>query len=276
MAHDLLHGSCTCGRNQYQITIPEDVTDHAGVYFDSSRDNRRFHGTPLTAWLRVPLEWYHSHTESFFPDETHASIRRSFSPRHAPETQRVFCGFCGTPLTFWTDEPREEASFMSVAIGSLFGEDQRALEDLDLLPDDLDEDEQEDEDDDDEVEAEVSESALAPSMASSSVVVPSYAGTGGISRNFRHGTAGGIPWFEEMVEGSRLGRLMRARRGMGMSSDKSTSIEWEVSEWHDDGGSGFLQQESETRGYRSTSGKRKRGRQTDVDSPPKADLIIHV
>lgn len=158
---------------------------------------------------------------------------------------------------------------MSVAIGSLFGEDQRALEDLDLLPDDLDEDEQEDEDDDDEVEAEVSESALAPSMASSSVVVPSYAGTGGISRNFRHGTAGGIPWFEEMVEGSRLGRLMRARRGMGMSSDKSTSIEWEVSEWHDDGGSGFLQQESETRGYRSTSGKRKRGRQTDVDSPQK-------
>lgn len=40
MAHEPLHGSCSCGRNQYSINVPEDVTDRAGVYFDSSRDNR--------------------------------------------------------------------------------------------------------------------------------------------------------------------------------------------------------------------------------------------
>lgn len=40
MTHEPLRGSCSCGRNQYQIQIPEDVTNHAEVYFDSSRDNR--------------------------------------------------------------------------------------------------------------------------------------------------------------------------------------------------------------------------------------------
>lgn len=40
MAYEPLHGSCSCGRNQYAINIPDDVTDHAEVYFDSSRDNR--------------------------------------------------------------------------------------------------------------------------------------------------------------------------------------------------------------------------------------------
>ncbi|CAI7587654.1 hypothetical protein N7533_006011 [Penicillium manginii] len=263
MAHESLHGSCSCGRNQYTIAIPENVTDHAEVYFDSSRENRRFHGTPLTAWLRVPLHWYNSHTESFFPDETHTSIRRSFSPRHAPETQRVFCGFCGTPLTVWTEEPHEEADFMSVSIGSLFSEDQRALEDLDLLPGDFDEEE-----DEDQVEAEVSGSFTTPPLGTSSVVVPSFTGTGHISRNFQHGRAGAIPWFEEMVEGSRLGRLMRSRRGMGVSDDQSTSIEWEVSEWHDDGSGGFLKQE-ESRSGGTTTGKRKRGRQADKSSAKK-------
>jgi hypothetical protein len=209
------------------------------------------------------LQWYNSYTESFFPDETHTSIRRSFSPRHAPETQRVFCGFCGTPLTVWTEEPHEEADFMSVSIGSLFSEDQRALEDLDLLPGDFDEEE-----DEDQVEAEVSGSFTTPPLGTSSVVVPSFTGTGHISRNFQHGRAGGIPWFEEMVEGSRLGRLMRSRRGMGVSDDQSTSIEWEVSEWHDDGSGGFLKQE-ESRSGGTTTGKRKRGRQADKSSAKK-------
>lgn len=202
----------------------------------------RFHGTPITAWLRVPLDWYQSHTRSFFPDETHASIRRAHTPRHAPHTRRIFCGFCGTPLTFWTEEPREEADFMSVAIGSLFGEDQRALEDLNLLPGDSDE--------------EVSE--VVPSSSS---VIASSGISPNISRSFRRGTADGIPWFEEMVEGSRLGRLMRARRGMGMSEDQSTTIEWEVSEWHDDGTRAIQQEESDSSGR--TTGKRKR-RQTEA------------
>ncbi|KAJ5167340.1 Glutathione-dependent formaldehyde-activating enzyme/centromere protein V [Penicillium canariense] len=258
MAHDPLHGSCSCGRNEYMIQIPDDVTDHAQIYFDTSRDNRRFHGTPLTAWLRVPLEWYQSHTQSFFPDETHSSIRRTFTPRHAPQTRRVFCGFCGTPLTFWTEEPSDEANFMSVTIGSLFGEDQRALEDLELLPEDSDEE-------DSKAERAIS-SVLAPGseLAASGIVVPSNRDSN-ISRSFRRGTAGGIPWFEEMIEGSRLGRLMRARRGMGVSEDQSTSIEWEISEWHDDGTGGLVRESVHASG--PASGKRKRGRQGDAEPP---------
>lgn len=148
---------------------------------------------------------------------------------------------------------------MSVAIGSLFGEDQRALEDLNLLPEDYDEE---------TIQARPSTFALAPASAtSSSVIVPSFGDSPGISRSFRRGTAGGIPWFEEMVEGSRLGRLMRARRGMGLSDSQSTSIEWEISEWHDDGTRGVAQEDSDS--TRHATGKRKRGRQADVESPQK-------
>ncbi|KAJ5088665.1 Glutathione-dependent formaldehyde-activating enzyme/centromere protein V [Penicillium angulare] len=264
MAHEPLHGSCSCGRNEYKIDIPDDVTEHAQVYFDSSRDNRRFHGAPLSAWLRVPLEWYQSNTTSFYPDETHSSIRRTFTPRHAPQTQRIFCGFCGTPLTFWTEEPPEEAEFMSVAIGSLLAEHQHALEDLNLLPEDFDEEAQ-------EAGLSTSSDILSPARetSSSSVIVPSFSESPDISRTFRSGELGGIPWFEEMVEGSRLGRLMRAKRGKGVSADSSTSFEWEISEWHDDGTRGIAQEESDSDSNGHTVGKRKRGRQADTESPQK-------
>lgn len=279
MGHEPLHGSCSCGRNQYIIQIPDDVADHAEVYFDSSRDNRRsisawtnsalsandeppigrFHGTPITAWLRVPLEWYQSYTRSFFPDETHSSIRRVHTPQHAPYTLRIFCGFCGTPLTFWTEEPREEADFMSVAIGSLFAQDQRALEDLNLLPEEFDEGITE--------LAPSSSSTIAPTLEPPSSVVASSGSSPNVSRSFRRGTAGGIPWFEEMVEGSRLGRLMRARRGMGVSDDQSTTIEWEVSEWHDDGSLVIQQEDSDSNGR--ARGKRKRERQSETGASQK-------
>ncbi|KAJ5332691.1 Glutathione-dependent formaldehyde-activating enzyme/centromere protein V [Penicillium brevicompactum] len=259
MTVEPLRGSCSCGRNEYQINIPEDVTDHAEVYFDSSRDNRRFHGTPLSAWLRVPLDWYQSTTRSFYEDETHSSIRRSFSPRHAPNTKRVFCGFCGTPLTFWTEDPHDESDFMSVAIGSLLVEDQRVLDDLGLLPEDFDED---------APHAGVSTSSdLAPAQTDSSVIVPSFETSSefpDISRSLQRGRTGGIPWFEEMMEGSRLGRLMRSRRGMGISDDQSTSIQWEFSEWHDDGTGGVVQQDSDSGGR--PRGKRKRVAQADTEN----------
>ena len=37
----------------------------------------------------------------------------------------------------------------------------------------------------------------------------------------------GQPWFEEMIEGSELGRLRR-RRGGQTSADGRTKVEWEV------------------------------------------------
>lgn len=138
---------------------------------------------------------------------------------------------------------------MSIAIGSLFGEDQHILEDLDLLPEDMEEASH---------TGVTTSAALVPhssGVTSSSVIAPSLGNAPGISRSYRGGTMGGIPWFEEMVEGSRLGRLMRQRRGMGVSGDQSTSIEWEISEWRDDGTRAILQEDSENG---QTTGKRKR------------------
>ncbi|KAL4976949.1 hypothetical protein BDW66DRAFT_133539 [Aspergillus desertorum] len=249
-----LRGSCMCGRNQYLIRIPDNVTDHARVYFDTGRDNRKSYGTPLTAWLRVPLNWYESHTQSFFPDETHGSIRRIFTPHHAPHTQRVFCGFCGSPLTYWSEYPREEADYMSVTIGSLYGDDQRILEDLQLLPR-WEEVESPDLSSSAAEQVPITSDADAPKTSSSTLVVPSGVSTSGLSRTYRHGTTDGIPWFEEMIEGSGLGRLMKTRRGAGVSDDRSMTIEWETSEWTS------TAREAESPANLAV-GKRKRGEHT--------------
>lgn len=145
------------------------------------------------------------------------------------------------------------------------------LEDLDLLPDgsessseeeleDEDEEEGEEEDEDEEVgdageKGVIAAPAPRATPSTSTVVVPPSRGVGNVSRAYRHGTVGGIPWFEEMIEGSRLGRVMKGRRGMGVSDDNNTTIEWEVSEWSS-GDTGLAQAGS--RASRS-SGKRKRG-----------------
>ncbi|KAK2762186.1 hypothetical protein FQN54_001195 [Arachnomyces sp. PD_36] len=246
-----LRGSCSCGRNQYIISLPDDPVEDAEVFFDNSSDNRRTQAAPLTAWLRVPLIWYQSHTRSYFPDETHSSIRRTFTPPHAPYSKRNFCGYCGTQLTYWTEQPSDEADYLSVTVGSIFGEDQRILEDLDLLPmgspsEDLLPVHQ---------PATVTSppSNLAPSAATQ--LQPLGHNTH-FSRSFREGTSSGIPWFEEMIQGSQLGRVGKSRRGMGVSNDGSTKIEWEVSEWHDDGTGGSPDFESES-GPAGATGKRK-------------------
>ncbi|EZF34234.1 hypothetical protein H101_02223 [Trichophyton interdigitale H6] len=215
-----LRGGCSCGRNKCFINIPLDASDQAEVYFDSSSVNRRTQAAPLTAWLRVPLEWYQSSTVSFFPDETHSAIRRTFIPPDDPHCRRVFCGFCGTPLTYWTESPPEEADYMSITVGSLFGQDQSALEDLGLLPEDVDAGTQ---------LTPVTSSRSVTPAASSSRQVTSAEPQVFVTR--QRGTLGGIPWFEEMIEGSRLGRVGKHRRGVG--GNDTMHVEWEVTEWHD-------------------------------------------
>ena len=58
----------------------------------------------------------------------------------------------------------------------------------------------------------------------------------------------GTPWFEEMIQGSELGRIKR-RRGGGTSSDGHTKVEWEISEF--EGGEGDV--------AIASTGKRKLG-----------------
>lgn len=112
---------------------------------------------------------------------------------------------------------------MSVSLGSLFGDDLRLLEDLDLLPGD------------DITDADFSNQAVATGNAPTSIVSSSLASSishpPAVTSSYRQGTVAGVPWFEEMIEGSRLGRIMRSRRGIGVSDDQSTTFEWEISEW---------------------------------------------
>ena len=111
---------------------------------------------------------------------------------------------------------------MSVTIGSLFGEDQSVLEDLGLLPNDV------------AIENSLDSVGTAPN--STTAPGPFLLGSDqpqfSVSR--RSGTVGGIPWFEQMIEGSWLGRVGKSRRGVGVSTDGSMKIEWDVSEWHSD------------------------------------------
>lgn len=58
----------------------------------------------------------------------------------------------------------------------------------------------------------------------------------------------GTPWFEEMIQGSELGRIKR-RGGGETSSDGLTKIEWEISEF----------ESSEGDAAAASSGKRKLG-----------------
>ena len=226
-----LQGGCTCGRNHFKIIVPPDATDAAEVQF-GDLDNREceftktiyscsdcfllsrltlFHilghdrSSLLSAFLRVPLPWLQSTTYAYYPDETHSAIRRAFTPWHAPHTKRYFCGFCGTPLIHWSEKNDAEAEMVSVNIGSLKNESVRFLADLGVLP-----------------SARDSQDRKEPEKVAISDV---YSETGVEIR--------GQPWFEELIEGSQLGKLRR-RRGGNTSADGKTRVEWEVLELNGD------------------------------------------
>lgn len=155
--------------------------------------------------LRVPLTTIRSSTHAFYPDETHSLIRRVFIPPHAPQTKRHFCGFCGTPLTHWSEESPEEADYVRVNMGSLKSESVERLE-----------------------EAGVLSSAAGDENQMPKAVAKEHQESGMIEK--KHGReVRGNPWFEEVIDGSALGRIKR-RRGGGSSADGKTTVEWEVTE----------------------------------------------
>jgi len=158
--------------------------------------------TPLAAFLRVPLSWYHSSTQSFFDDESHAMIRRVYTHPSQQHAKRHFCGFCGTPLSYWSERPAGEAEYMNVTLGSLLSEDLRDLEELGLIPD-LDE---------------LQEEHKKEDKTTTTVARQSY----------------GVPWFDSLVDETRLGRLRRTQ-GQSTSQDGKTRVEWEIVEWTDGG-----------------------------------------
>ncbi|KAG4430365.1 hypothetical protein IFR05_014150 [Cadophora sp. M221] len=198
-----LHGGCSCGRNRYTIRIPQDATERPKVFFDSGYGHRRFQATPLSAWLRIPLSWYESTTYAFMDDESHASIRRTYTSPSEQSSKRHFCGFCGTPLAFWSEETPAEAEYISLTLGSLAGKDLRDLEDLGVLPREAIED-----------------------AESEKVVIEDVARESGSGK--AHGEEG-LPWFETMVKGiSTIARCIPGGGGFtgsqGRDPGKGTSL----------------------------------------------------
>ncbi|KAE8446680.1 hypothetical protein EG329_011724 [Mollisiaceae sp. DMI_Dod_QoI] len=224
-----LRGGCTCGRNRYIIRIPQDTAEAPQVFFDNSRGHRRSQATPLSAWLRVPLSWYHSTTYAFMEDELPSAIRRTYTSPHEQHCKRHFCGFCGTPLSYWSESPPTEAEYISLTLGSLAGSDLRDLEDLGLLPNEATD---EAESDREKVEN----------------VVP-YAGSNVLNGEVNEG----LPWFETMVEGSKLGKMKKSW-GSRHSDNGRFKVEWEIVEWTDGDDDS------------STPSKRKFGEVTESDS----------
>ncbi|KAL8706082.1 MAG: hypothetical protein Q9201_000847 [Fulgogasparrea decipioides] len=157
--------------------------------------------------LRVPLSQLRSTTYAFYPDETHSSIRRVFTPRHAPHTKRHFCGFCGTPLTHWSEEHAGDAEWVHVNVGSLKRESIEKLSDEGLLTG--------------------SDDAPNTTTPEKKAIDRTETSTG---REIQ-----GLPWFEEMIEGSELGRIKR-RRGGQSSADGRSTVEWEVVEFSSEPG----------------------------------------
>ncbi|KAI9051607.1 hypothetical protein LZ554_004651 [Drepanopeziza brunnea f. sp. 'monogermtubi'] len=215
---DHLHGGCSCGRNAYTITIPQNATEKPQVFFENSHGSRKSHATPLSAWLKVPLSWYQSTTQAFMTDESHAAIRRTYTSPSERDCQRHFCGFCGTPLSFWSESPPTEAPYISLTLGSLASGDLRDLEDLGLLPAEALED----------TEVDQGKIEKAATLAGSSAL----SGQGNE----------GLPWFETMVKGSRLGNVQRIW-GEKTAGNGRFKIEWEIVEWtaaDEEGGDGSV------------------------------------
>lgn len=99
-----------------------------------------------------------------------------------------------------------------------------ALEDLDLLPEDVDL-----ESSDTSRDEATRGSAADPDVEDQAMALSSDDGT---VRTSRSGTSGGISWFEDMIQGSQLGHHSKRRRGHGASADGTTTISWEVSEYY--------------------------------------------
>jgi hypothetical protein len=148
-------------------------------------------------------------------------IRKIFTPASEPQSKRVFCGYCGTHLTYWTEAAEDDADYLDVTVGSLFGEDLRSLAEIGLLPGDVNEDDLIGEHQESPVESAITTNATRHDES--------------VRRMVRRRLEGDMTWIEEMIDGSKLGRLQKTKKGMGKSADGKTFVEWEITEIADNG-----------------------------------------
>lgn len=188
--------------------------------------------TPLAAFLRVPLDWYHSRLFPRHADETEHMIRRRYL--HGADAQRIFCGFCGTPVTYWDPKGQRDSDYINVTLGSLDGEDIHDLESMGLVPTLESDESDKGRDTADEGESKSTIKDAPPTLDSAMEV---------FIREFSE-----VPWFDALVEGSLLGKLTQKNKR------KPGKIAVQVIEWPDSEGPGAGDAE---RG--GVSGKRKFG-----------------
>lgn len=167
--------------------------------------------SPITAWIRVPLSWFHSSTYAFFSDETHRNIRRTFVSPLDESTRRQFCGYCGTQISQWQENGQGDEDFIHVTLGSLIDEDLERLQQHGMLEFEGDSEEED-------------EKSTAQAMH----VEKRRPVQGSLHR--------GAPWFEEMVSNTPLGRMKRQKGGHMTTSIDGTveQVEWEIIEWNED------------------------------------------
>lgn len=100
---------------------------------------------------------------------------------------------------------------------------------------------------------------MLPTEAVESAEVDKDSGAGRAVVRTAEGTGDeGLPWFQSMIEGSKLGNMKRTM-GERRNRDGSVRIEWEVVEWTGDDGA----PEGEVL---QPNGKRKLGDYVDEDS----------
>lgn len=171
-------------------------------------------------------------------------------------TRRQFCGFCGTPLSFWSETPQPEADYILLTLGSLNPYDLDELDEWTGIVDESEEEEDGDVGDDDEAVEEGDEKDAFGENQNQTADSHRRAalGNGPLERIT---STTGIPWLDSYVEGSRLARhLLRQQKlklkqrqrnrehaGVGgarilrhdavsaQSADGSVRVEFEVQEW---------------------------------------------
>ncbi|KAK0748802.1 hypothetical protein B0T21DRAFT_28606 [Apiosordaria backusii] len=215
----LLHGGCQCGRNIYIVQFPkqETISSTTTPSFNQAARllfNQRHNLTPL---LRIPLSYYSALTLPIRPDESHSLIHRAYTPPHQPHAMHHFCGYCGTPLSFYSSTPQEEKDFIQLTLGSMWETDLGELDKLGLVPSattpgDIDAEEQEE--------------------------------------GHKVEVKKGSDWLDGLIEGSRLGRLKRREMRRVVKEGRGVRVEYEISEWVD--GEELEGEEQERKG-----GKRK-------------------
>lgn len=119
---------------------------------------------------------------------------------------------------------------MNVTLGSLLNEHLQALQELNLLPEEADS-----QDKTDDTQQPTTSGAVGLSDGTAEIAATTPQSSQPVTRTQHSGRTGSLTWFEELLDGSRLGRTQNTGRGIGVSNDGSTRVEWQVSEYYDDG-----------------------------------------